>query len=351
MLVPWRGVIEAYQEFLPPTGRVVTLLEGATPLVPSEPLSRLLGRPVWLKVEGCNPTGSFKDRGMTVAVSKAAGEGARGVICASTGNTAASASAYAARAGLPCWILLPAGAVARGKLAQAAAHAARVVAIEGGFEAALDLARAAAEQEGFALVNSLNPLRLEGQATAAYEICDALGSPPAVLVLPVGNGGNITAYWLGFRRYHAAGRIQRLPRIFGVQAEGANPLLRGVPVERPQTVASAIRIGWPASWKGAVEAATGSGGGFLQVSDAEILDAQQALAAEGVFVEPASAAAAAGLRRLDPTGLPDGEVVCVLTGHGLKDPDAVTGVEPVRVPAALEAVRALLGQEGRVVWD
>lgn len=351
MLVPWRGVIETYREFLPPTGRVVTLLEGATPLVPSEPLSRLLGRPVWLKVEGCNPTGSFKDRGMTVAVSRAAGEGARGVICASTGNTAASASAYAARAGLPCWILLPAGAVARGKLAQAAAHGARVVALEGGFEAALDLARASAEQEGLALVNSLNPLRIEGQATAAYEICDALGGPPAALVLPVGNGGNITAYWLGFRRYCAAGRIQRLPRIFGVQAEGANPLLRGAPVERPQTVASAIRIGRPASWHGAVEAATGSGGGFLQVSDAEILDAQRALASEGVFVEPASAAAAAGLRHLDPAGLPGGEVVCVLTGHGLKDPDAVTGSEPVRAPAALEAVRALLEQEGRVAWD
>lgn len=343
-LPSWHGIIEAYRPFLPPVARIVTLLEGATPLIPSSPLSRRLGRPVWLKIEGSNPTGSFKDRGMTVAVSQAAGEAARGVICASTGNTAASAAAYAARAGLPCWILLPADAVARGKLAQAMAHRARVIAIEGGFETALDLARAAAGDEGFVLVNSLNPMRLEGQATAAYEICDALGRAPAALILPVGNGGNITAYWMGFSRYHEAGRIASRPRMIGVQAEGANPLLRGAPVERPQTVASAIRIGRPANWARAVEAATNSGGGFVQVTDAEITQAQQALADEGVFVEPASAASAAGAWHLVGDALPEGDVVCILTGHGLKDPDAVAGEEPIRIPAEREAVRAQLAR-------
>ncbi|MDR7521313.1 MAG: threonine synthase [Armatimonadota bacterium] len=346
----WRGIIEAYRALLPAVDRIVTLHEGGTPLIPCERLSRHLHRPVWLKVEGSNPTGSFKDRGMTVAVSRAASDGARGVICASTGNTAASAAAYAARAGLPCWILLPAGAVARGKLAQAAVHGARVIAIDGGFEQALDLVRAIAREGEVVLVNSLNPLRLEGQATAAYEICDVLGGSPAVLVLPVGNGGNITAYWKGFRRYREAGRISRLPRIIGVQAAGANPLLRGVPVERPRTVASAIRIGRPANWEAAVDAATGSGGRFVQVSDEEILAAQKALAREGIFVEPASAAAAAATERLDAAELPGGDVVCVLTGHGLKDPDAVGFEEPARQPASLEAVRALLEQEGRVAW-
>lgn len=338
----WRGVIEAYREFLPPLDSVVTLYEGGTPLVPSPRLSREAGRPVWLKLEGCNPTGSFKDRGMTVAVSKAAGDGARGVVCASTGNTAASAAAYAARAGLARWILLPGDAVARGKLVQAVAHGARVVAIDGGFETALALAQAAAEACGLVLVNSLNPLRLEGQTTAAYEVCDALGQAPAVLVLPVGNGGNITAYWRGFCRYQAAGRTSGRPTIVGVQAEGANPLLRGVPVERPQTVASAIRIGRPANWTGAVSAATESGGRFVQVSDAEILEAQHRLADEGIFVEPASAASVAGLRYLDAGTLPPGDVVCILTGHGLKDPDAVAGADPVRLPADLAALRALM---------
>ncbi len=344
--VPWPGIIDAYREFLPPLDRVITLHEGGTPLVPSARLSRLLCRPVWLKVEGSNPTGSFKDRGMTVAVSQAASAGARGVLCASTGNTAASAAAYAGRAGLSCWVLLPAGVVARGKLAQAAAHGARVVAVDGRFEDALGLVRAVAS-DAFVLVNSLNPLRLEGQATAAYEICDALGDTPAALVLPVGNGGNITAYWQGFRRYLEAGRIERLPRVVGVQAEGANPLLRGEPVVRPQTVASAIRIGRPASWEGAIEASKASGGGFVQVTDGEILEAQCALAAEGIFVEPASAAAVAGLARVDAAALPDGDVVCVLTGHGLKDPDVVRGPEPVQTPATLEAVRAVLDEGGR----
>lgn len=343
----WQGIVAAYRSFLPPVEPVVTLHEGATPLVPSAPLAYRLGRPVWLKVEGSNPTGSFKDRGMTVAVSRAAADGVRGVICASTGNTAASAAAYAARAGLACHILLPAGAVARGKLVQAVAHGARVIAVEAGFEDALDLAVAVARDGEYALVNSLNPLRLEGQTTAAFEICDALGRAPAAVVLPVGNGGNITAYWRGFTRYRAAGCIAALPRMIGVQAEGANPLLRGAPVAHPQTVASAIRIGRPANWAGAVEAVRASGGRFLQVSDAEILAAQRALAAEGVFVEPASAAAVAGAWQLadagqQDAGQQDGEIVCILTGHGLKDPDAVGPVEPVRIPPSLERLRAAL---------
>lgn len=338
----WGGIIEAYRAFLPPVETVVTLHEGATPLVRSEPTSRRLGRPVWLKIEGSNPTGSFKDRGMTVAISQAAGQRARGVICASTGNTAASAAAYAARAGLRCVIVLPQGAVARGKLVQATAHGARVVAIDGGFETALDLTRAASRESGFVLVNSLNPLRLEGQTTAAFEICDALGRSPATLVLPVGNGGNITAYWMGFCRYHSAGRIDRRPRMIGVQAEGANPLVRGEPVPRPQTVASAIRIGRPANWEGAVGAATASGGRFIQVSDAEITEAQQALASEGIFVEPASAAAVAGAWRLGEAEGSDGDLVCVLTGHGLKDPDAVPRADPIRIPASLDSLREVI---------
>jgi len=338
----WKGIIAAYQEFLPPVATPVTLHEGNTPLVPSSWLEGRLGRRVWLKMEGSNPTCSFKDRGMTVAVSRAAEEGARGVICASTGNTAASAAAYAARAGLSCGILLPAGAVARGKLVQAAAHGARVIAVEGEFEEILGMAMKLAAEEGYTLVNSLNPLRLEGQATASYEICDALGRAPAAVVLPVGNGGNITAYWMGFLRYHAAGRINSRPWMIGVQAEGANPLVRGSPVARPETVASAIRIGRPAGWKGAVEAVEASGGRFLQVSDAEILAAQRALAEEGVFVEPASAAAAAGALHLPEAGFPDGDLVCVLTGHGLKDPDAVRMLEPKRVPLSPGGLRAAL---------
>ncbi len=341
----WAGVIEAYRSFLPPLERVVTLYEGSTPLVPSDAVGRRIGRPVWLKLEGCNPTGSFKDRGMTVAISRAAGNGVRGVVCASTGNTAASAAAYAARAGLPCTILLPAtaGAVARGKLVQAVAHRARVIAIDGGFEQALDLARAASGACGFALVNSLNPMRLEGQATAAYEICDALGHAPGTLILPVGNGGNITAYWMGFGRYHAAGRIDRRPRLIGVQAEGANPLVRGGPIEQPQTLASAIRIGRPANWDGAVRAAGGSGGRFVAVTDAEISEAQASLAGEGIFVEPASAAAVAGAWRLGADSSDQRDVVCVLTGHGLKDPDAVPQSDPIKIPASLDALRAVIG--------
>lgn len=338
----WKGIIAAYGEFLPPMATSVTLHEGGTPLVPSSWLAGRLGSRVWLKLEGSNPTCSFKDRGMTVAVSRAAEEGARGVICASTGNTAASASAYAARAGLPCSILLPGGAVARGKLVQATAHGARVLAVEATFEEILRITVKLAAEEGYTLVNSLNPLRLEGQATVSYEICDALDRAPAVVVLPVGNGGNITACWMGFLRYHAAGRIDSRPVIIGVQAEGANPLVRGSPVAHPETVASAIRIGRPARWNEAVEAVEASGGRFLQVSDAEILAAQRALAEEGVFVEPASAAAVAGVLRLPEARLPDGDIVCIMTGHGLKDPDAVGMAEPLRVPLTPEELRAAL---------
>lgn len=336
----WPGVIDAYRAWLPPVRVVVTLQEGRTPLLPSARLSGQLGRPVWLKLEGSNPTGSFKDRGMTLAVSAAASAGARGVICASTGNTAAAAAAYAARAGLRCAVLLPAGAVARGKLVQAVAHGARVLAVEAGFDQALDLAQAASRAWGDVLVNSLNPLRIDGQMTAAFEICDALGRAPATVVLPVGNGGNITSYWRGFLRYAEAGRVATRPQMVGVQAAGANPLVRGAPVERPQTLASAIRIGRPANWQGAVDAVRASGGAFVQVTDDEITAAQRALAGEGVFVEPAAAAAVAGLACLPPG---DGDVVCVLTGHGLKDPDAVPGVEPARVAPTLEALARALG--------
>jgi threonine synthase len=344
----WRGIIEAYRPWLPPVGTAVTLHEGNTPLLASPRLSAALGRPVWLKIEGSNPTGSFKDRGMTVAVSRAATDGARGVICASTGNTAASAAAYAARAGLRCVVVLPSGAVARGKLVQAIVHGAQIVAIDGGFDAALDLARSAATACGLVLVNSLNPLRLEGQMTAAFEICDALGGAPGTLVLPAGGGGNITSYWKGFSRYRDDGRTAARPRLIGVQAEGANPFVRGGPVDRPQTLASAIRIGRPANWGSARAAATESGGRFLQVSDARIAAAQQALGRDGIFVEPASAAAVAGAMALDPAELPDGDLVCVLTGHGLKDPDAVPAAELTPIAATLEALRAAI--EGGARW-
>lgn len=318
----WRGVIEEYRSHLPvgPATPVVTLLEGATPLLPADAPG---GRSIWLKNEGGNPTGSFKDRGMTVAVSKAVEAGATGVICASTGNTAASAAAYAARAGLRCVLVIPADGVALGKLVQAAACGASIIPVTAGFDAALDLARQAAEELGLTLVNSVNPHRLAGQKTAAFEICDVLGRAPEALVIPVGNAGNITAYWMGFAEYHAAGRAAARPRLIGVQAEGAAPLVRGRPVEQPRTVASAIRIGRPATWNGAVQAVEESGGEFLTVTDDEILEAQAALGRRGVFVEPASAASWAGLEKLGREGRAPREAVCVLTGHGLKDPAVI----------------------------
>ncbi|MDQ7829247.1 MAG: threonine synthase [Armatimonadota bacterium] len=344
----WPGVIEAYRDFLPVSSRtpVITLLEGNTPLVPSTRLGPHLGLRLFFKVEGANPTGSFKDRGMTVAVSRALERGARGVLCASTGNTAASAAAYAARARLPCLVLLPAEGVAVGKLAQVAAHGARLVLVQAGFDAAMAAVRALAAELAVAVVNSLNPDRLAGQQTAAFELCEALEGAPDVVVLPVGNAGNITAYWQGFRAFQAAGRIATLPRMVGVQAEGAAPLVRGEAVPQPETVASAIRIGHPVSWDGARRAVAESGGQVLAVSDGAILQAQRALAEEeGLLVEPASAAAYAGVERLAVSGLARGSlVVCVLTGHGLKDPDVLRrGVAlPEPVAPDLDTLRQVL---------
>jgi len=345
----WRGVIEEYRERLPVTGDtpVVTLLEGGTPLVPSERLSEETGCLVYLKYEGTNPTGSFKDRGMTVAVSRAVEHGAKAVVCASTGNTSASAAAYAARAGLACAVLVPKGGVAVGKLAQALVAGARVLEIDAGFDRALRLSRELADRHRITLVNSVNPDRIQGQKTCAFEICDALGRGPDLHLVPVGNAGNITSHWLGYREEREAAHIERLPRLFGFQATGAAPIVLGEPVERPETVASAIRIGNPASWKPAVEAASESGGEILAVTDDEILTAYRDVAAEGLFGEPASAASVAGLRLLARTGVLDrgAVVVCVLTGHGLKDPgtamESVGG--PVSVSADVEAVAEVLG--------
>jgi threonine synthase len=294
-----------------PVEPLVTLDEGSTPLVRAPRLSERTGADVWLKIEGANPTGSFKDRGMTVAVSAAVGEGAETVVCASTGNTAASAAAYAARAGLRGAVIVPEGKIATGKLAQALMHGARVVALRGNFDQALTLVRELATRHPIALVNSVNEYRLEGQKTAAFEVCDQLGDPPDGLCIPIGNAGNITAWWRGFKEYEVA------PRLFGFQAEGAAPLVHGAPVENPETVASAIRIGNPARWEEAMDAVTSSRGQIRAVSDAEILDAYAFLGMnEGVFCEPASAASVAGLLKYGA----EGTVVCVLTGHGLKDP-------------------------------
>jgi threonine synthase len=289
----------------------VTLGEGDTPLIRADTLSERVGAEVWLKFEGANPTGSFKDRGMTVAVSAAIQEGAEAVICASTGNTAASAAAYAARAGLRGAVIVPEGKIAAGKLAQALMHGAKVIALQGNFDQALALVRELAQRQPIALVNSVNEYRLEGQKTGAFEVCDELGEPPDVLCIPVGNAGNITAWWRGFKEYGVA------PMLHGYQAAGAAPLVNGAPVENPETVASAIRIGNPARWEDAMDAVTGSRGEIRAVSDAEILDAYAFLGAhEGVFCEPASAASVAGLIKYGA----EGRVVCVLTGHGLKDP-------------------------------
>jgi threonine synthase len=324
-----------------PVEPLVTLDEGSTPLVPARALSERVGAEVWLKLEGLNPTGSFKDRGMTVAVSAAVAEGAQAVVCASTGNTAASAAAYAARAGRRCAVIVPEGKIATGKLAQALMHGARVIALRGNFDEALALVRELTDRHAIALVNSINQYRIEGQKTGAFEVCDELGEPPDVLAIPVGNAGNVTAWWQGFREYGAA------PRLHGYQAEGAAPLVLGHPVEAPETVASAIRIGRPARWEDATDAITSSRGAIRAVSDDEILDAYSFLAArEGVFCEPASAASVAGLLKYGA----EGTVVCVLTGHGLKDPSValqraapVTPCEPL-----IEAVEeAVLGDRAR----
>lgn len=348
----WQGIIAHYGRYLPPIDReaVVTLHEGNTPLLRARRLEALLPCRVaiYLKYEGVNPTGSFKDRGMTVAVSKAVEERSKAVICASTGNTAASAAAYAARTGMQCYVLVPQGNVALGKLAQATMHGAQVLQIEGLFDEALALVRQITEGHKITLVNSLNPYRIEGQKTAAFEVCDTLGGAPDYHALPVGNAGNITAYWKGYKEYRQRRKTHRLPKMLGFQAEGAAPIVRGEMVKNPQTIATAIKIGNPASWRTAVAARDESAGVIDTVSDGEILQAYQTLAKlEGVFCEPASAASVAGVLRLAKTGYfsQDATVVCTLTGHGLKDPERAMGSAPlsIQVSAEVEKILEVMG--------
>ncbi len=345
----WRGLIEEYRERLPVTDAtpVITLREGGTPLVRSDPLSAQLDAEVWLKYEGSNPTGSFKDRGMTLAISKAVEEGAQAVVCASTGNTSASAAAYAAKAGLICAVLVPKGKIAMGKMAATLVHGARMLEVDGNFDASFDLARDLAERYPVTLVNSVNPFRLQGQKTAAFEICDFLGRAPDIHCVPVGNAGNISSHWLGYSEYLADGLIAEPPQLFGFQAAGAAPLVSGAPVPDPQTIATAIRIGNPASWDLAMQAARGSEGGIWSVTDRQILAAYRLVAREGLFAEPASAASVAGLLQAHEEGrVPSGStVVCILTGHGLKDPEwAIAGAaHPVTVPQDAAVVAEELG--------
>ncbi|NUS72700.1 MAG: threonine synthase [Corynebacteriales bacterium] len=340
----WRGVIEEFRDQLPVDSAtpVVTLQEGGTPLVSAPTLSARTGAEVFLKVEGANPTGSFKDRGMTVAISKAVQRGAKAVICASTGNTSASAAAYAGRAGITCAVLVPAGKIAAGKLAQALAHGATLLQVDGNFDDCLRLARELAENYPVALVNSVNPDRIEGQKTAAFEIVRTLGDAPNVHVLPVGNAGNIAAYWRGYQEANKLGWSTHTPVMRGFQAAGAAPLVAGAPVPRPDTIATAIRIGNPASWDLAIAARDESGGAIEAVSDAQILAAQQLLATkEGVFVEPGSAASVAGL--LQTTWSPGQRIVCTVTGHGLKDTSVVPAPSPTIIDAHADNAAQALG--------
>ncbi len=348
----WQGIIKHYREFLPVNDStpVITLLEGNTPLIEAENLARAIGfkGKIYLKYEGLNPTGSFKDRGMTVAISKAVESGKKAVICASTGNTSASAAAYAAKAGLKAYVLLPKGAVAIGKLSQAMIYGAKVLAVKGTFDDALYIVRKIGEMFPVEIVNSVNPYRIEGQKTAAFEVCDALGDAPDYHFIPVGNAGNITAYWRGYKEYKKAGKIEKLPKMMGWQAEGAAPIVKGYPIKNPKTIATAIKIGNPYSWKNALKAAQESGGRIDAVSDGEILYAYRLIAStEGIFCEPASAASVAGLIKLTREGFFKGgeTVVCTLTGNGLKDPDTVVKVceEPVTVPPDLDSVVKELG--------
>ncbi|HVE94635.1 MAG TPA: threonine synthase [Acidimicrobiales bacterium] len=345
-VLTWRGIVEEYRAFLPVTEStpIVTLHEGATPLLEAPRLSERVGARVFLKFEGLNPTGSFKDRGMTLAITKAVEQGAKAVVCASTGNTSASAAAYAARAGLRCVVLVPEGRIALGKLAQALAHGAQVVQIRGNFDQALTIVRELGDLAPVTVVNSINPFRIDGQKTAAFEVVDVLGDAPDYHCIPVGNAGNITAYWKGYLEYKTAGLASRLPAMLGFQAAGAAPIVLGHAVEEPDTIATAIRIGNPASWFGATSAASESGGSITAVTDEEILAAYRFLAAEeSVFCEPASAASVAGLIAL---GVPAGAtVVCVLTGHGLKDPETAIAQVPATpaVDATTGAIRGLLG--------
>ncbi len=347
----WKGVINRYKNFLPVTDLtpIVTLLEGNTPLIFSRYLSDELDMSVYLKYEGLNPTGSFKDRGMTMAISKAMENGATAVMCASTGNTSASAAAFSARCGLKCIVLIPEGNIALGKLSQAMIHNAQVIAVKGNFDDALTLVREITSNYPIELVNSINPYRIEGQKTAAFEICDFLGDAPLYHAIPVGNAGNITAYWKGYKEYHTAGRITILPKMLGFQAAGAAPIVRKKVIPNPETIATAIRIGNPASWKTAEAARDESGGVIDMVTDEEILAAYKILAGkEGVFVEPASAASVAGILKLGRKGFfkgQSGNIVCTLTGHGLKDPNiAIKSVEqPKVIPADLKAVLQEIG--------
>jgi threonine synthase len=352
----WRGIIDAYREYLPVTAKtpLISLCEGNTPLIPAPSLSAESGADVYLKYEGLNPTGSFKDRGMTMALSKAVEGGAKIVICASTGNTSASAAAYAARAGIRCVVLIPEGKIALGKLSQALVHRAEVVALKGNFDAALNIVRElAASRTDVTVVNSVNPYRIEGQKTGAFEVCDQLGGAPDFHLMPVGNAGNISAYWKGYKEYKDKGKTGSLPVMMGFQAKGAAPIVLNKIVKKPETIATAIRIGNPAGWKTAVAAREESGGRIDAVSDKEILSAYQWLARrEGIFAEPASAASVAGLFNLAKSGFFEKarkgyqrpRVVCVLTGHGLKDPDRAlaTAKKIKRVPARLADVARVL---------
>ncbi len=349
---PWPGLIEAYREYLPVSEStpVVTLLEGNTPLIPVPAIAERIGRQVkvFIKYDGLNPTGSFKDRGMTMAITKAKEAGAKAVICASTGNTSAAAAAYARRGEMNAFVLIPDGYVALGKLAQALLYGAEVIAIKGNFDRALEIVREMADHYPITLVNSVNPYRLEGQKTGAFEVVDALGNAPDWLCIPVGNAGNITAYWMGFCQYHQDEKCDRLPKMMGFQAAGAAPLVSGKPVANPETLATAIRIGNPASWDQAIAAQTASQGSFNAVTEEEILDAYRLLASsEGIFCEPASAASVAGLLKVKdqvPTGA---TVVCVLTGNGLKDPDTAIKHSHSHfkqgIPADLKAVAGAMG--------
>lgn len=350
---PWPGVIRRYAEYLPVTGAtpIITLLEGNTPLIPAPNFVEAIGGKfqLFLKYEALNPTCSFKDRGMTMAVSKAKERGAEVVICASTGNTSASAAAYAARAKMKCVVLLPHGKIAQGKLAQALMYGATTISIEGNFDEALRIVRELGETGKVEVVNSVNPVRIDGQKTAAFEICDALGDAPDFHFLPVGNAGNITAYWRGYKEYHAAEKSDTLPKMFGFQAAGAAPIVDGHPIENPQTIATAIRIGNPAGWQGATDAVKESEGHIGKVTDEEILAAYKMIArSEGVFVEPACAAPLAGLIKAVQAGLiPEGSLVAAtMTGHGLKDPDtaiSTAGFSATIVPATKEAVMKVIG--------
>ncbi|GAC1361956.1 MAG: threonine synthase [Actinomycetota bacterium] len=346
----WRGIMQEYRDRLPITDAtpVLTLQEGDTPLIRARWLSELTGLEVYLKYEGANPTGSFKDRGMTLAVSKAVEGGAKAIVCASTGNTSASAAAYATRAGITCAVLVPIGKVAPGKLAQSLIHGARVVEIDGNFDQALEITRKLEAAYPITLVNSVNPYRIEGQKTGAFEICDALGAAPDLHLIPVGNAGNITSYWKGYREYFRDGMIDALPAMYGFQASGASPIVLGHPVDDPRTIATAIRIGNPASWEGALAAAADSGGTITSVRDKDILEAYRLVARlEGLFCELASAASVAGLLQLHAAGkLPShGTAVCVLTGNGLKDPDwAIMGAPaPRRSRPTVDEVAEAIG--------